>query len=917
MFAFFRREDFNVGKFTYMGSQKIIERFVMVFFSVYAATMMIITEKYIGFAIMTGLVICWLLNTSKYRTFEFRAVVTSVVMQLSVVLYGMQLESISPVLSVFIVFTLVLGLYGMETIIGLSVISSVILFCYHAWVVRSIPLGNITQVMNLISQIVNLLIVQYVVYIWTKRNREGSEQLMETIEELQEVERTKDDFVANVSHEIRTPINTICGMSDLIMRQDLPYETKENVLSIQMASENLMAVVSDILDFSELQAEQIELEEEAYHITTTINDVVNHTLARRGDKKIEIIVDCDANIPSVLLGDEKKLRRVIIKLVDNAIKFTDEGFVSIAVSARKESYGVNLSVSVKDSGIGISEEGLEKVFTSFSQINTSSNRQEGGLGLGLAISNALVQKMGGAITVNSKPGKGTTVQFVVPQKVLEETPVAAVNQKENINAAVYIDMEQFDMVAIRDEYIKAVTHIMEQLKVDYLACRNLAELQRREKKENFSHVFINMTGYRQNPSYFEELAKKTKVIIIMDHKDEKEIKSQEFIKIYKPLYVLKITSVLNGLQDKSREEYQSGNEKFTTQDAHVLVVDDNRMNLRVVKEMLKIYNIKVTTAISGKDALEKIISEDYDFVFMDHMMPEMDGVETFHRIRNNVGAYYKKVPIVALTANAVAGAREMMLKEGFNDFLAKPIERSVLERVLKRNLPPNKIIYEDYEEETEAVIEEKDEFVIEGLDVQQGIVYCNGKEQYIKILQGYCEDWNDAGATTQEAFEKEDWKNYTIAVHGLKSAMRSIGALAVSEKARKLEMAGKEGRIDYILEHHRELMKAYEELFAQLRKNELLCPGGSVQKQRNKKHSDLPELEEEVLDCKIAEMEEAMYAWNGELLMEIIGELKKYQYGDYVLSEVLAPVERKVEMSDYMSAVETVKRWKDGLTDKE
>lgn len=215
-------------------------------------------------------------------------------------------------------------------------------------------------------------------------------------------------------------------------------------------------------------------------------------------KKIELIVDCDPNIPCELLGDEKKLRRVILKLMNNAIKFTQTGCVALSIGYRKEKYGINLSVTIKDTGIGIREENLEKLFTSFNQVDASRKRQEGGLGLGLAISHALVQKMGGTITVKSKWGKGTLVRVVVPQKVLNETPMVALQNRADISAATYIDMEQFEVEEIRDEYSHMILNMAEKLKGKCQVCRSLPELQRRVEKESFTHVFTSIVEYREN-----------------------------------------------------------------------------------------------------------------------------------------------------------------------------------------------------------------------------------------------------------------------------------------------------------------------------------------------------------------------------------------------------------------------------------
>ena len=913
-----------MGKLTYVGNEKAIERFLLGIFTLYTITLMLISSQNGWSRIndviwMVALLISWSLHLGRYKEYEFRMKTFALLTQVSVILYAVHSENFQDAIPTFMVFVVLLGLTGIESLTFITVGSIAFVFCYHIWGSHTILLSDASIAF---SQLANVLLLQFAVYTWTKRNREGSEQLLDVIEELKIVQSSKDDFVANVSHEIRTPINTICGMSEIILKEEsLPQEVKENVASMQMAGRNLMGVVSDILDFSELQTGKIELEEEAYNITSTINDVINMAMAKKNEKRLELIVDCDATMPSVLMGDEKKLRRIIMNLVDNAVKFTEAGCVCLRIGYRKEEYGINLVISVKDTGIGISDKNLEKIFTSFSQADASRKRKEGGLGLGLAISNALIQKMGGAITIKSKLRKGTTVQAVIPQKVLDETPIAVLNDRHAVKVATYIDMEQFDMMAIRDEYTNMIVHMVEQLRGKCHICRNLAELQRRESVERFSHIFISIVEYKEDREYFDELSKKTNVVVVLNRFEEKYIDNLRLLKVYKPFYILSIVSVLNNSYEEEKAGYQALPEKFTTQNAHVLAVDDNRMNLRVIEEILKNYNIKVTTAASGMEALEKITSADYDFVFMDHMMPEMDGVETLHAIRQMLGTYYAKVPIVALTANTVAGAREALLAEGFSDFMEKPIERSVLERVLRRNLPADKIVLrqkavlEETQEEIQEIIQETDDIgEIEGLDVEQGILYCNGREAFLSILRAYCEDWNSTGALAKESFEKKDWKNYTIAVHGLKSAMFSIGAGKISEMAKQLEFAGKENRIEYIEEHHHDMMAEYENLFLRLKKNRTICPNGMEEEEALE---GLEELTKEHLEQAIANMEDAMYAFDSAILLEIIEELEKYQYRGDVMKKVLAPVRRKIEASDIMSAVEMVTRWKSEADKKE
>lgn len=957
-------------KWIYEGeNQKKIERFLLFIFTLYNLNMVIAAfrgewENWLPVFWLIEIAVIWIIHIGKYGDYTFRAKWMTIAMQASLIVYFTQLEDISEAVHIFMVFEVLMGMFGIPSLVKTSVLSAVFIYFFHIVIVKTITFSTTGEIVTTVLQFGNIMLLEYIVYTWTKKNSEGSKQLLAMIEELQAVENRKDDFLANVSHEIRTPINTICGMSELLLSEELPYKIKEKIQNIQMSGRNLMSVVSDILDFSELVSGNMELEEEVYNITSTINDVINMTLARKNEKNLELIVDCTANIPSALLGDEKKLRRVIMNLVDNAIKFTDEGGVSIAIDCRKESYGINLMVTVTDTGIGMDEAAMEKLFTSFNQVDSRRNRMENGLGLGLAISQALVQKMGGAITVKSRPGKGTIVKFVIPQKVVEEMPIASLTNVAEINVATYINMEQFDVVTIRDEYSRTIINMVEQLNAvgRCQVCRNLSELQRREAKERFSHVFISDVEYREDRAYFDALAERTKLVIIMDPSDEKHVNNTNVLKIYKPFYILSIVSVLNG--DYEREEAGIASmRKFVTRDAHVLVVDDNRMNIRVVEGLLANYKIKVTIATSGQEALDKIISADYDFVFMDYMMPEMDGVEALRRIRQKVGTYYQKVPVIALTANAVAGTREMLIGEGFTDFLEKPIERSVLERVLKRNLPYQKIVYVD-EENTGVQVTDKaetydaknafnersggmeeapeskgintmqenasgeedgllsmeeleKELSKEGLDVEKGILYCNGKAQYISVLQGYCEDSDALGMQAAELFSKKDWKNYVITVHGIKGAMRSIGATNVSELARKLEVAGKEGNITYILDNHDELMNEYNMLFMSLRQKAWLCPQNAAAKEEGRNQAELPTITENEFGRILSEMEATMYVLDGDKLLELMSELCKYQYHGTALETLWNPVKRKVEMSDYISAVEMVARLKRKLDDGE
>jgi len=808
-------------KITYWGSPTKMEVFLLVMYTIYTGGIIISgarpsLENWTDFTLIAILASSWFLRICKYKNYKFRATYTTIMMQISLILYTFHERELRYALPVFIVFVVMVGLYGIAENIYMTLVTIIIIFGYHIFVIRTIPLETVRDVVALIQRFTNVLFVEFLVLVWTKRNFEDNNKLMGMIEELEKVESSKDDFVANVSHEIRTPINTICGMSEIILNEELPLDVQEKVMDIQRAGRSLMGVVSDILDFSELQSEEIQMEEESYHLSSTINDVVNMALAYKNDKKIDLVVECDPEIPSGLLGDEKKIRRVIMKLMNNAIKFTEVGRVTLSIGYRKEEYGINLSFTVSDTGIGIREESLEKLFTTFSQVDSSRKRQAGGLGLGLAISQALVQKMGGTITVKSKWGKGTIVRFVVPQKVVDEMPIGNIHNR------------------------RFTAKIEDQIK---------------EKQK-------------------EELTPKKKI---------------------------------------------------ETSNVHVLIVDDNSMNLRVAEEMLTTYGIKVTKAYSGEEALDKITSMDYDFVFMDHMMPQMDGVETLHHIRKKVGTYYQNVPIIALTANAVAGNREKLLKEGFDDFLEKPIERSVLERVLRRTLPEHKfatvrnIGFADHKSVSDSNPDWLHFLEDSGLDVKKAILYCNGKEAYYKILQGYCRECERTEKQLEELYQNQDWKNYTIAVHGLKSAMHSIGALKLSEIAKLLEMAGKNQDIDYILEHHNQLMVEFKYLFTKLQIHVFTDKQAEPEKipaeeryiKETSEEKEIKIISDAEFEDKLSEMENAVFSLDGDTLLKLTGELKDYSFAGKSLEEIIAKAERKIEMSDFFSAVDMIARWKE------
>lgn len=915
-----------------MQNQRNLERFVVILYSLYTVNLCIGMVRNGKELWIPGVMIAmgtagWIVFAGEYKTFRFRAALTSVFIQLMLILRAAGTDDLSGVIPTFMVSMVIVALYGQIKLLWLPMISVLFVIFYHGVIMDTFTAQSGEALIPLISQMGNIICLEVVLYVWLKNRDEATDQIYKIVDALVEAEQSKDDFLANVSHEIRTPVNAICGMSELALREHDLNKMRDEVLNIRDAGQNLMSLVSDILDFAQLQQGKMDIEEETYNITSTMNDVINMAMARKGDKPIELIVDCEADIPCGLLGDEKKIRRVITNIVDNAIKFTNEGGVIIDVHARREDYGMNLCISVKDTGNGITEDNLEKLFESFSQVDTKRNRHEGGVGLGLAISRALVRKMGGTITVQSRVGKGSVFRFVVPQKIVEETPIGQVKNRQELNIAAYFDMEQFDMMAIRDEYSRLILHMVKQLQVKCHVCRNLAELKRRNGYDAFSHIFISLEEYQEDEAYFDELAKQAKVILVLERFNEKYVSNKDIIRLYKPFYILPVVSILNGNTGSEGGKQMVRTSKFTAPNVHVLVVDDSIVNIRIVEGLLREYQIKVTYATSGQEALEIIEKRCFDFVFMDHMMPDMDGVETMHRIRDKAGNYYQKVPIIALTANALPGNREMFLEEGFNDFVAKPVEMSVLERVLRRNLPEEKLVFQTdtggqyVEQQSEVESDQAQELQVGDLEVKQALLYCGGRKAYLEILERCCEEGRQERRLLEELYEKQDWKNYTIKVHALKSTMRSIGAIPLFEKAKALETAAKSEDVDFILKRHKDMITEHIRVMEELGKCPFIhpnMPDEALQPAAEQETgvSGLSELSEEMFDRLFSELEDAMYALEGERMLAVLSQMQEYQYCQTALEKKLAPVKKKVEMSDYMSAVDTVSKIREELKNK-
>jgi len=737
------------------------------------------------------------------------------------------------------------------------------------------------------------------------------------IENLEYAGRTKNDFLANMSHEIRTPMNAIVGMCELILRDDINENVRENCFNIQNSSRSLLNIINDILDFSKIEAGKIDLIEDTFNIASTINDVINMAMTRKGDKDIEIIVRVDPTIPKGLVGDELRIRQVIINLLTNAVKFTQSGCVVMKVTQSRHVYGINLNVSIKDTGIGISQENIEKLFTSFQQVDTKKNRSVEGTGLGLAISKRLISQMGGFINVSSNYGEGSEFRFVIPLRVSNQDAFIHINDADNVNVAVFLDWKKYNHKATEQAYAKLVHELGNGFGIRFTIFSSFEELKREIGTGEYTHCFTAKEEYQKHMQWFDEISAECQLAVVQDRFSALEL-PEHIKKVSKPFYALSFAAVMNNdrfVMDVHGQ--RSFAARFIAPEAKILIVDDNAINLKVAAGLMKPYNMKIITASSGPEAIEAIQSKDFDIVFMDHMMPEMDGVEATQIIRNMKERYYEEVPIIALTANAVNGAREMFLGNGFNDFLPKPIETAVLDRVLRAWLPQQYVITTSTlakkEKARPIIIENKNVADKEEtgnnkkiVDYEKGLSFAGGDEDtYFDILDVYVTSSAKYKEELEVFYKEKDWEKYTIKIHALKSSSLSVGAEDLSVLAKEMEMAGKAGQYETICKHHENAMKQYEDVVIDIEKH-LQEKGYSLKKQSEENNQELQDITKDTFEEKVNRLMEACENFDGEEAVTVAEELCACRLNDIALAEYFAKVKEYADDYEYEQALEAV-----------
>lgn len=580
-------------------------------------------------------------------------------------------------------------------------------------------------------------------------------KLAEAAAAANQANEAKSHFLSTMSHDIRTPMNAILGLNEMVLRESREEETIKYSESIRTAGKTLLGLINDILDFSKIEAGKMDIINVDYSFVSLLNDLVNMVQGKAEDKGLQFNLDVDRNIPVILNGDEIRIKQIITNILSNAVKYTNEGSITFKAGFEKEEDNPEsgkLLISVTDTGIGIKPEDMKRLFQAFERIDEKKNRNIEGTGLGMSIAQSFLNMMGSHIEVESEYGKGSTFSFALEQGVRDWKPIG-----------------------------------------------------------NYEKIFRH-----------------------------------------------------------SLSEIRKYRERFTAPYARLLVVDDTPVNLSVFESLLKRTKVQIDTALSGDEGISLYRQKHYDVIFLDHMMPDKDGIETLKEMKELADTPNKETPVVCLTANAISGMREMYMNAGFDDYITKPIDPDRLETMLLQYIPKGKIAPASEEDEADDFFIPDFIFKLEDLDVNSGLMHCGSRESYMVTLKMYLDSAQKNADEIEKYLKVGDIQNITIKVHALKSTSRVIGALKLGDLAAQLEKAGEAGDTETLEREIGNLLTQYRELAKELEPlNDIKDDGAS---------DDRPIITEKDMKEAYTALSEFCASFDYDSVVNIVESLERYRF---------------------------------------
>ena len=639
--------------------------------------------------VVIGIIAVWVMNILEKPDYNIRKVGYLIFAMLVIFYHGVHDTSF---FDVAIVIILAMSTYSLfDSIYMLNLLFAEYIVIMVMQVIFLQTEGKLVYDELNISRIILHFCITLFVYLSCKRavsdRFEALEADKEKMKKIENNDADMEDFLSNISHELRTPVNVVNGMSDLLIKRNAGSEA----YSIKDAGIRLAYQIEDIQDYTECKRKKLLLEEDDYMSTSLINDVVAAFKLVDVDSSLELVVDMAPTVPAKMRGDIKKLHKIFRHLLENAVKFTKHGGVYVRMYSENTDYGVNLCIEMTDTGIGMDRKAINSVAEGMYQVNKKRNRSSGGIGLGLFIVYGFAHRMGGFVKIESEKNLGTTVRVTIPQKVVDQSPCLELSKDVAGDILFHVRSDKYEVPRVRDFYRYMATNLATGLRVPLYAAETTNDIERLREKLNVKNIFMGQEEYEENPEYFDKLSKGDIVVAVSAYAGFKPNPGSRVTTMPKPLYGYPVLKVLKEGKNAVNLGMMDSETHPEFKNVRTLVVDDEPMNLVVATGIFSNYGMITDTAGSGKEAIQKFRSGGYDLVFMDHMMPEMDGVEAMKKIKRIAEDELNiTIPVIVLTANVVSGAKEMFIREGFDGFVSKPINTADLERVMLQVLPERK-----------------------------------------------------------------------------------------------------------------------------------------------------------------------------------------------------------------------------------